>query len=501
MTDENEARDLSTSEAPRILVVRAALRSNAGISLVPASPYRSLSVGSFKVPYTVALSTYRRVFLRGAPRPWKRPLIKGVEWPMSEFSLVYERLAAMDVHKESVTVTIRVPGPSGRHVETRRFGTMTVEILTLRDWLESYGIKHVAMESTGVYWKPIYHLLEDHMEIVLVNAAKVKNVPGRKTDVKDSEWLAQLMEAGLLTGSFVPPRPFRDLRDLTRFRKQLMNDRTREVNRLHKLLQDAGIKLSSVATDIMGKSGRAMIEALIGGTNDPEALAELAKGRLRSKIPMLQKALVGKFRSHHAFMAAQIFTLIDGIEASLDDVSSQIDEMMRPFGPAVTLLMTHPGLDKKLIEDIVAEITTNMEYWPTSRHIASWSAICPGNNESAGRRKSGKTRHGNKWLCTALVQAARSAIRVKDSYYAAQYRRIVVRRGDKKAIIAVAHSILVTIYHMLRDGTLYQDLGGDYFHRRDEEASRRRAIASLEKLGFKVTLEPVETPVAASAAN
>ena len=412
---------------------------------------------------------------------------------------VYERCGALDVHKESIAACIRVPGPNGRHQEIQTFGTMTTDLLALRDWLTSHGVTHVAMESTGVYWKPIFHILEDDMEIVLVNAAHVKNVPGHKTDVKDCAWLAKLMEVGLLKGSFVPPRPFRDLRDLTRFHKQVINDRTREVNRLHKVLEDSGIKLSSVATDVMGVSGRAMIEGLIGGTTDPEVLAELAKGRLRKKLPALQKALSGKFRAHHAFMAAQILSLIDGLEAALADVSAQIEVLMRPSEPSVIKLKEVPGLDRKAIEDILAEITDNMSYFPTARHIASWAAICPGNNESAGKKKSGRTRHGNKWLRTALVQAARAAVRQKDSYFGGLYRRLVVRRGDQKAIVAVAHSLLVTIYHMLRDHADYADLGADYFAKRNTEATRRRSIKELERLGYKVTLEPLDAAFAAIA--
>lgn len=412
---------------------------------------------------------------------------------------VYERCAGLDVHKETVSACIRVPGPNGKVQEIRTFGAMTTDLLALRDWLVSHGVTHVAMESTGVYWKPVYHILEDDMEIVLVNAAHVKNVPGHKTDVKDCAWLAKLMEVGLLKGSFVPPRPFRDLRDLTRFRKQLINDRTREVNRLHKVLQDSGIKLSSVATDVMGVSGRAMIEGLVQGTTDPEVLADLAKGRLRKKLPDLQKALKGKFRAHHAFMAAQILGIIDALEATLEDVSAQIEVLMRPLEPVVIQLKAVPGLERKVIEDILAEITDNMGYFPSARHLASWAAICPGNNESAGKQKSGKTRHGNKWLRAALIQAARAAVRQKDSYFAAQYRRIVVRRGDKKAIVAVAHSLLVVIYHMLRNGTAYAELGADYFAKRNAETAKRRSIRELERLGYKVTLAPNDAALAATA--
>jgi transposase len=414
----------------------------------------------------------------------------------SELPEMYERCGALDVHKETVAACIRIPGLNGKQQEIRTFGTMTTDLLALRDWLVSHGVTHVAMESTGVYWKPVYHILEEDMEIVLVNAAHVKNVPGHKTDVKDCAWLAKLMEVGLLKGSFVPPRPFRDLRDLTRFRKQLINDRVREVNRLHKILQDSGVKLSSVATDVMGVSGRAMIEGLIQGTTDPEVLADLAKGKLRKKLPLLQKALTSKFREHHAFMAAQILSLIDGIEAALEDISARIEALMRPFEKSVIKLKKVPGLEHKAIEDILAEITDNMSYFPTSRHIASWSAVCPGNNESAGKKKSGKTRHGNKWLRAALVQAARAAVRQKDSYFAALYRRLVVRRGDQKAIVAVAHSLLVTIYHMLRNDTDYTDLGANYFVKRNNEAAKRRSIKELERLGYKVTLEPVDAALA-----
>ncbi len=413
---------------------------------------------------------------------------------------LYERCGGIDVHKDTVAVCIRIPGPGDcKHQEMRIFGTTTAELLALRDWLVSQRITHVAMESTGVYWKPVYHILEEDVGIVLVNAAHVKNVPGHKTDIKDCAWLAKLMEAGLLKGSFVPPRPMRDLRDLTRFRKQLINDRTREVNRLHQVLQDSGIKLSSVATDVMGVSGRAMIEALISGTSDPEVLAELAKGRLRKKIPALQKALLGKFRHHHAFLTSQILGLIDAIEATLADITERISQLMLPFEQSVKMLIGIPGVERKVVEDILAEITTDMSSWPTDRHIASWSALCPGNNESAGKRKSGKTRKGNKWLRAALIQAARAAVRDKDSYFAAQYRHIVVRRGDAKAIVAVAHSILITIYHMLKNGTCYEDLGADYFTKRNTEAAKRRAIRELARLGFVVDLKS-GTAVPATAA-
>lgn len=489
---------MSNGRDSRIVMLAALFGPRRRIFLGASESVEEFARGSFEVPRIVATSTLGRVFDREVPSEGSGTRGEG-QAMSSGLPEVYERVAGVDVHKETVSVCIRVPDKSGKLEEVRTFGTMTTDLLVLRDWLVSHGITYVAMESTGVYWKPVYHILEDDMKIVLVNAAHVKNVPGQKTDVKDCAWLARLMEAGLLKGSFVPPRVFRDLRDLTRFRKQLVNDRTREVNRLHKVLQDAGIKLSSVATDVMGVSGRAMIEGLISGTTDPEVLADLAKGRMRPKIPQLQQALTGKFRRHHAFMATQILNLINEIEATLEDVTAQITEVILPFAKAVTKVKQVVGIDQKLTEDILAEITDDMSAWPTSRHIASWTAICPGNNESAGKKKSGKTRKGNKWLRAALIQAARSAIKCKDSYFYALYRRIVVRHGDAKAIVAVAHSMLVTIYHMLREDTDYVDLGADFFTKRNPETIKRRSIKELEKLGFTVVLEPVNAEAVAVA--
>lgn len=407
-----------------------------------------------------------------------------------QFDQIVERAAGLDVHKESIAACVRILKPDGIVEEAiQTFGTMTEDLLALRDWLVGCGVTHVAMESTGVFWKAPYFLLEDDMTVLLVNASHVKNVPGRKTDVKDCAWLAHLLQAGLLKGSFVPPPEIRDLRDLTRFRKQLVNDRTREVNRLHKVLQNAGIKLSSVATDIMGKSGRAMLEALIEGTTDPEVLAQLAKGRLRKKIAQLESALKGKFRGHHAFMLAQILALIDGIEAAMADVTAQIGEAIRPFTTAVALLDTMPGVNARTAEAVIAEIGIDMDRFPTAGHLASWARLCPGNNESAGKRRSGKAGKGNKWLRVALTEAARAAVREKDCYFSAQYRRLVVRLGDKKAIRAISHSMLVAIYHMLKTGTVYEELGGDYFTQRKEESVKRRAVRQLEQMGFRVTLE------------
>ncbi|HJX15524.1 MAG TPA: IS110 family transposase [Candidatus Deferrimicrobiaceae bacterium] len=403
---------------------------------------------------------------------------------------VLARCCGLDVHKETVAAGLIVPGAAGERTETiRTFGTMTEDLLALRDWLAEHGCTHVAMESTGVFWKPVYSLLEDDFEVLLVNAAHIKNVPGRKTDVSDCAWIAQLLEHGLLHPSFVPPPEIRELRDLTRYRKALILDRTREVNRVHKVLQDAGIKLSSVATDIMGISGRAMLSCLIEGQQDPERLADLAKGKLRSKMGPLRKALRGRFGSHHAFLLAEILSHIDYFDLSIERCSEQITEKLRPFTEAVALLVTIPGVDRKTVETIVAETGADMSRFPSAGHLASWAGMCPGNNESAGKRKSGKTRKGNRWLSIGLTEAALAASRSKDCYLRAQYYRIRTRRGHKKAVRAVAHSILVITYHLLSKRVSYKDLGGDYFIRRDPQVRIRYLVRQLEQMGQRVTVE------------
>lgn len=400
-----------------------------------------------------------------------------------------ERVAGFDVHRDTVAACVRVPGPgSTRQKVVKTFGTMTADLLALRDWLGSQGVTHVAMESTGVFWKPVYYLLEEAFTVVLVNAAHMKNVPGRKTDVKDCEWIAELLEHGLLRASFVPPQPIRDLRDLTRHRTVLTQERSREVQRLHKVLQDAGVKLSSVATNIMGVSGRAMIEALIHGTKDAEVLADLARGRLKAKLPELRKALEGRFRGHHAFLAIQILAHIDYLEEAIAQGSQQIEEEMRPFAAEAERLQTIAGVGRKTAEIIVAEIGVNMKQFPSARHLASWAGMCPGNNESAGKHKSGKTRKANEWLRSALVEAALAAIRTRDSYFSAQYARVMRRRGHKKAVIAVGHSILVIAYHIISRGKPYAELGAKFFEERHREAIQRRCQQQLERLGFQVTL-------------
>ncbi len=409
---------------------------------------------------------------------------------------VVERPAALDVHKEQVTACVRVPGQGGsREQHVVEFPTTVAGLLTLSDWLAAFGVTQVVMEATGVYWKPVWAVLEDPFDCILVNARHVKQVPGRKTDVKDAEWLCQLAEAGLLRASFVPPKPIRALRNLTRYRKTQIQERAREANRLHKALEDTGIKLDCVASDILGKSGRAMLDALIQGTTDPEVLAELAKGRMRSKIPALKEALEGRFDHLHAVWIGAILEHIDFLDGQIASLTEAIGEQIAPFEKAVELLCTVPGVQRRTAEVIIAEIGIDMSVFPTAKQLASWAGMCPGNDQSAGKRRSGKTRKGSKWLDWALEEAAMAAIRTKDVYLAAQYARLRPRRGHKKALGAVKHSILFAFWHMLSTGELYTDLGGDYFRKRDPERIARRLIAQLESLGHKVVLE--ELPQAA----
>src|SRR2546426_3076631 len=358
---------------------------------------------------------------------------------------ILERCCALDVHKNQVTACVHVPDREGNRSELRaEFGTMTAELLALRDWLQGLGVTHVAMEATGVYWKPVYYVLEDDFELMLVNAQHVKNVPGRKPDVKDAQWLCQLLEHGLVRASFVPPKPIRELRDLTRYRKALTWERSREANRLQKMLEDANIKLASVATRVLGASGRAMLEELCRGNNDPNALAELAKGKLRAKLPALRQALEGRFSNHHALLVSHLLAHIDYLDETIDSLSAEIEERLRPFGRELELLETIPGVGRLTAEVMLAELGPDMSRFPSDRHAASWAAICPGHDESAGKRRSGKTRNGNRWLRTALIEAANSASgRTRGTYLNAQYLRLKSRRGHAKAIVAVAHSILV----------------------------------------------------------
>src|SRR5712671_941158 len=342
---------------------------------------------------------------------------------------VIERGAGLDVHKKSVTACVRMPGPAGsRRQEVQTFGTTAAALLTLRDWLQVHGVTHVALESTGVYWKPVYYVLEDGCTLVLVNMQELKRVPGRKTDVRDSEWLAHLLECGLLKASFVPPPPIRELRDLTRYRVQQVRDRAQEVNRLCKVLEDAGLKLTSVVTDVMGASGRAMLRALVEGTTDPVVLAELARGALRKKIPALRRALQGRFRPHHAFLIEQIFAKIDFLDETLDRLREEIDRRLGPFEPMLAGLDTIPGVDRIGAISIVAETGGDMTRFLTAGHLCSWGAMCPGQNESAGKRRSGKTRKGNRYLRGTLIQAELGAMRKNGSALQARYRRVKRQR-------------------------------------------------------------------------
>ena len=404
---------------------------------------------------------------------------------------VVERGCGLDVHKKSIAACVRIPDERGqRRQQVRTFGTVAAELLALRDWLEAHGVTHVAMESTGVYWKPIFYVLEEAFTCVLVNPVHMAQVPGRKTDVQDCVWIAQLLEHGLLRGSFVPPAPIRELRDLTRYRKTITQERSRAINRLHKTLEDADIKLASVATDVLGVSGRAMLEALVRGNTDPDVLADLARGALRKKLPALRQALSGRFYPHHAFLVSQILAHVDYVEEAIEAVSQQIDVVIAPFTSALERLSTIPGVKKRTAEVILAEIGPDMSAFPSAAHLASWAGLCPGNNESAGKHRSGRTRKGTPWLRTALTEAALGAIRHGRGALATRYRRIMRHRGHKKAVIAVAHAILVVVYHLLTRQTTYHELGDDYYDRRHAERSKRRALETLERQGYRVVLEP-----------
>jgi transposase len=407
-----------------------------------------------------------------------------------------ERCAGLDVHRATVTACIRSPGPGPDRAQViQTFGTTTPDLLALRDWLTAHRVTDVAMESTGVYWKPVYYTLEDAFRVLLVNAAHMANVPGRKTDVADCAWIAQLLECGLLRGSFVPPPPIRELRDLTRYRKALIQDRTREANRLHKILEDAGLKLATVATDVLGVSGRAMLTALVTGTTDPTVLADLARGRLRAKLPALRQALTGRFRTHHAFLLTQLLAHLDYLDDALATLSQAIEGHLAPFAEPAARLQTIPGVKRRTVEALVAEIGVDMRPFPTAGHLASWAGLCPGNNATAGKRRRGRARKGDRWLKATLVEASLAAIRVKGSRFGALYRRICRRAGHNVAIVAVAHAILAIAWHLLVHGTTYHELGADYLDRRDKQRTTQHYVRLLERLGHRVTLEPA--PLAA----
>jgi transposase len=406
--------------------------------------------------------------------------------------VVYKRCCGLDVHKETVTACVTIRDAGKGQKEIRTFRTMTSDLLMLHDWLLAHGVTHVAMESTGVYWKPIFNLLEGSFEVLLVNASHMKAVPGKKTDIKDCEWIADLLSHGLLKGSFIPPQPIRDLRDLTRYRKSLSDERTREINRLQKLLETANIKLSSVASDVMGASGKAMMQAILSGSTDPEVLADLAKGRLRNKLSLLKEALQGCFRPHHRFLLGQILSHLDFLDEAIEEMSKEVEKRLAPFLQEIELLKTIPGVKQTMAEVILAEIGIDMNRFPTHRHLASWAGLCPGNNESAGKRMSGKTRKGDRWLKRGLTESSWAVSRAKETYLGALYHRVIRRRGKKKATIAVGHAMIVMAYHMLKHKVPYKELGADYFDRLNVSYVKSHFIKRLEGLGYKVTLEPLQ---------
>lgn len=440
--------------------------------------------------------------------------------------ILYERCAGLDVHKKNVKACFACPGEGGkRKKETRTYLTMTQDVLEMRDWLKEQGCTHIAMEATGVYWKCIYNLLEEDFEILVVNAHHIKTVPGRKTDVKDAEWIADLLSHGLLTASFIPSAPQRELRDLTRYRAKLVEERAREINRLQKTLEDTNLKLGDVVSDVMGKASQMILHAVVEGETDPMRLADFAAGRVRASRETLERALTGKVTAHHRFLLGEHLTQIEHLDEAIGRISDEIACRLTPPEPpppaegeesqsgspsatepglsasptgspsllnwqqAVELIDQITGISQRVAEGLLAEIGVNMGQFPSAKHLASWVGICPGNHESAGKRLSGKTRKGNPYARQLLIQAAHAASHSKNTYLATQYRRIAARRGAKKAAVAVGHSILVIIYHLLRDGGAYQDLGGNYFDERDRQVVQKQLVRRLERMGYQVELQ------------
>jgi transposase len=408
-----------------------------------------------------------------------------------------DRCAGLDLHKDTVTAAVRTPdGRGGRGAVVREFSTFTADLVQLADWLAGERVTEVVMEATGVYWRPVWHVLDDHggYDLMLVNARHVKNLPGRKTDVGDASWLAQLLECGLLRGSFVPTKEMARLRDLTRYRTKLTQERTREIQRVQKLLEDAKIKLDSVISDVMGKSAREMLDALLAGEDDVETMAQMARTRMRPKIPQLRLALEGRFDDHHRLMLGLHLRHIDDLTAMIVELDTKVDELMAPFDEAATRLLSIPGVAKRTAEVIVAEIGVDMSRFPTAGHLASWVGLCPGNNESGGKRRTGRARKGDEALRTAMCEAAWAAAHTRNTYLAAQYRRFKRRMGTKsegKAIFALAHTMIVIVWHVFDRNTSYNELGADYLdHRKDADARKRYLIRELERLANTVILQP-----------
>jgi transposase len=413
--------------------------------------------------------------------------------------VVHERCCGLDVHKKTVVACVLITAPDGQVTKAvRTYATMTADLLALGDWLRGLGVTQVAIESTGVYWRPVFNVLEEGQTVTLVNAQHLKRVPGRKTDVKDAEWLADLLRHGLLRASFIPPAPVRHLRDLTRYRATLVQARTAEANRLQKVLETANLKLAAVATDVLGVSGRRMVEALLAGERDPAALADLAKGRLRAKLPELRRALEGRVEAHHRVLLGRILAHIDFLEESLAQLEPEIAGYLAPFAEAVELLDTIPGVGVDAAAVIVAEIGTDMGRFASAKHLASWAGVAPGNRQSGGKRLPAKAPKGDRWLRGVLGEVAWAVSHTKDNYLAAQYHRLARRRGKYKAILAVAHSVLVIVYHVLRDQRPYTDLGADHFERLEAGRALHYHVSKLRQLGYDVTLAAAAAAAAAA---
>src|SRR6266566_1113154 len=404
--------------------------------------------------------------------------------------VLYARCAGLDVHKKTVVACLMLTAASGKvSHEVRTFATTTAGLQALAAWLESFGVTHVAMESTGIYWRPVFNLLESRFEVILVNAQHMKAIPGHKTDIKDSEWIAQLLSHGLLKASFIPPKPIRDLRDLVRSRKTLVRQRAQAINRVQKVLETANIKLSSVATDVLGKSGRDMIEALLAGISDAEALAQLARKRLRAKLPALREALDGRVEATHRILLRHLLDLIDFLQGEVDTLSDEIEQRLAPYEEQLGRLMQIPGIGRTAAATLVAELGTDMSRFPSAKHLASWAGVAPGNKQSGGKRLRAATTKGNTHLRAVLAEVVWVISHTKDNYLSAQYHRLARRIGETRAIVAVSHSVLVIIYHMLRANQDYHDLGPHFFQTLDTTRQRDSAVRRLQALGYKVTLE------------